>query len=119
MKKIEAVMSPFVLEDLRDALVADGIDGMVVSEVRGFRAPEAELTYRGVAHRAPDASQIKVEIVVSDERFVAILEIIERCVSTGRDEARITVLPVEQAHRVRTGERGARAIERLAASRAA
>lgn len=114
MKKIEAVMSPYILEEMRDALVGGGVDGMVVSEVSGVPQHGGALRYRGVEYRADQTPKIKVEIVVSDERFPQIIDVVQRHLSADRSDAQLSVLPVEHAVRIRTGERGAHAIDRVA-----
>ena len=110
MKKIEAVISPYLLDDLRDALVAGGVDGMVVSEVGSSTPQSSAMMYRGVQYHGGQSPRIKVELVLTDEQFPDIFEIVSRIASSDPKGAEITVMAVEQAIRIRTGERGAHAV---------
>jgi len=112
MKKIEAIIKPFKLEDLKDALNAAGIAGMSVVEVKGYGRQKGHVElYRGAEYDVSFVPKVKVELVVADNELDKILGVIEETARTGKiGDGKIFVLPVEEAVRIRTGERGEAAI---------
>jgi nitrogen regulatory protein P-II 1 len=112
MKKVEAIIKPFKLDEVKDALGEIGVQGMTVTEVKGFgRTGGKREVYRGSAYVVDFVPKVKVEVVVADELVVRILEAIEKAAKTGRiGDGKIFVTPVEEAVRIRTGERGEDAI---------
>ena len=112
MKKIEAIIKPFKLEEVKEALTKEGIEGMTVSEVKGFgrQRGHSEL-YRGAEYVVDFLPKVKIEILLSDEKVTAATEVITNAASTGRiGDGKIFVLPVDDVVRIRTGERGETAI---------
>ena len=112
MKKIEAIVKPHKLDDVKSALTQVGIQGLTVSEVRGFgRQKGHKEQYRGAEYTVDLVPKVKVEVVVEDDLADRTVEAIENAARTGRiGDGKIFVLPVEQAIRIRTGDRGADAI---------
>jgi len=112
MKMIKAVIKPFKLDEVRDALTAVGVEGMTVSEVRGFGRQKGHTElYRGAEYVVEFLPKVKIEILVPDERAASIAKTIEDTARSGQiGDGKIFVLPVEEALRIRTGERGAAAI---------
>ncbi len=112
MKKVEAIIKPFKLDEVKDALGEIGVQGMTVTEVKGFgRTGGKREVYRGSAYVVDFVPKVKIEVVVPDELVVRILEAIEKAAKTGRiGDGKIFVSPIEEAVRIRTGERGEDAI---------
>lgn len=112
MKKIEAIIKPFKLEDVKDALAAIGVEGMTVSEVKGFgRQKGHKEIYRGAEYVVDFLPKIKLEIVVSTAKVDQVVKAIQDAAKTGKiGDGKIFVTPVEQAVRIRTGERDEDAI---------
>jgi nitrogen regulatory protein P-II 1 len=112
MKKVEAIIKPFKLDEVKDALGEIGVQGMTVTEVKGFgRTGGKREVYRGSAYVVDFVPKVKIEVVVPDELVARILEAIEKAAKTGRiGDGKIFVTPVEEAVRIRTGERGEDAI---------
>src|SRR4030043_276599 len=112
MKKIEAIIKPFKLDDVKEALNEIGIQGMTISEVKGYgRQKGHKEIYRGAEYVVDFIPKIKLEIVVDDGRVQAVVEKIQQAANTGKiGDGKIFVLPVEEAIRVRTGEKGKDAI---------
>jgi len=112
MKKIEAIIKPFKLEEVKDALIKIGIGGMTVSEVRGFGQQKGETEiYRGTEYVVDFLPKIKIEVVVKDEDVEKVIETIANTARTGRvGDGKIFVIPVEDVVRIRTGERGEKAV---------
>lgn len=112
MKKVEAIIKPFKLDEVKDALAIVGIQGMTVTEVKGFgRTGGKREVYRGSAYVVDFVPKVKIEIVVPDDLVAPVLEAIERTAKTGRiGDGKIFVSPIEEAVRIRTGERGSDAI---------
>lgn len=112
MKKVEAIIKPFKLDEVKDALAEVGIKGMTVTEVKGFgRTGGKREVYRGSAYVVDFVPKVKIEVVVQDALVAGVLEAIERAAKTGRiGDGKIFVTPVEEAVRIRTGERGDDAI---------
>src|SRR5215510_13252033 len=112
MKKVEAIVKPFKLDEVKDALAEVGIQGMTVTEVKGFgRTGGKKEVYRGSAYVVDFVPKVKIEVVVPDSLVHQVLEAIEKSAKTGRiGDGKIFVVPVEEAVRIRTGERGEEAI---------
>jgi nitrogen regulatory protein PII len=112
MKKIEAIIKPFKLDDVKEALNEIGIQGMTISEVKGYgRQKGHKEIYRGAEYVVDFIPKIKIEIVVEDEWAEKAIERIKASACTGKlGDGKIFVIPVEQAIRVRTGETGKDAI---------
>jgi nitrogen regulatory protein P-II 1 len=112
MKKVEAIIKPFKLDEVKDALAEVGIKGMTVTEVKGFgRTGGKREVYRGSAYVVDFVPKVKIEVVVPDALVVGVLEAIERSAKTGRiGDGKIFVYALEEAVRIRTGERGEDAI---------
>ncbi|HSQ66583.1 MAG TPA: P-II family nitrogen regulator [Polyangiaceae bacterium] len=112
LKKIEAIIKPFKLDEVKDSLAEVGIQGMTVTEVKGFgRTGGKKEVYRGSAYVVDFVPKVKVEIVVAEELVADVLEAIEKAAKTGRiGDGKIFVTPVEEAVRIRTGERGKDAV---------
>jgi nitrogen regulatory protein P-II 1 len=112
VKKVEAIIKPFKLDEVKDALGEVGIKGMTVTEVKGFgRTGGKREVYRGSAYVVDFVPKVKLEVVVPDSMVVAVLEAIEKAAQTGRiGDGKIFVGPVEEAVRIRTGEKGEDAI---------
>ncbi len=108
MKKIEAMIKPFKLDEVKEALAEVGVRGMTVTEVKGFgRTGGKREVYRGSAYVVDFVPKIKIEVVVPDALVDDVLKTIERSAKTGRiGDGKIFVVPVEQAVRIRTGEHG-------------
>ena len=112
MKKIEAIIKPFKLDEVKEALAQEGVQGMTISEVKGFgrQRGHTEL-YRGAEYVVDFLPKVKIEILVEDDKAAAVTEAIITAARTGRiGDGKILILPVEDAVRIRTGERGADAI---------
>ena len=112
MKKIEAIIKPFKLDDVKDALHEVGIKGITVTEAKGFGRQKGHTElYRGAEYVIDFLPKVKVEVVVEDSLVENVVEAIENAARTGRiGDGKIFVLDVEQAIRIRTGDRGADAI---------
>jgi nitrogen regulatory protein P-II 1 len=112
MKKIEAIIKPFKLDEVKEALHGIGIQGMTVTEVKGFGRQKGHTElYRGAEYVVDFLPKIKVEIAVSDEMADKAVQAIVQAANTGRiGDGKIFVLPVEEAVRIRTGERGSDAV---------
>jgi nitrogen regulatory protein P-II 1 len=112
VKKIEAIIKPFKLDEVKDALAEVGVQGMTVTEVKGFgRTGGKKEVYRGSAYVVDFVPKVKIEIVVPDELVHDVLDAIEKSAKTGRiGDGKIFVSPIEEAVRIRTGERGKDAI---------
>lgn len=112
MKKIEAIIKPFKLDEVKDALTEIGVQGMTITEVKGFgRTGGKKEVYRGSAYVVDFVPKIKIEVVVAESIVASVLDAIERTARTGRiGDGKIFVTPVEEAIRIRTGERNEEAI---------
>lgn len=112
MKKIEAVIKPFKLDEVKDALNAIGVQGMTVTEVKGFGRQKGHVElYRGAEYDIAFIPKIKLEIVVADSLTQKVVSAIEEKAKTGKiGDGKIFVLPVEEIVRIRTGEKGEAAI---------
>ncbi len=112
MKKVEAIIKPFKLDEVKDALGEIGIQGMTVSEVKGFgRTGGKKEVYRGSAYVVDFVPKVKIEVVVADSQVTQVIESVEKAAKTGRiGDGKVFVLPIEEAVRIRTGERGEDAV---------
>ena len=108
MKKVEAIIKPFKLDEVKEALNEIGIQGITVSEVKGFGRQKGHTElYRGAENVVDFIPKIKMEIIVSDEVVARVVETIEQAAKTGRiGDGKIFVTSVEEVVRIRTGERG-------------
>ncbi len=108
MKKVEAIIKPFKLEEVKDALNALGIQGMTVSEVKGFGRQKGHTElYRGAEYIVDFLPKVKIEVVVKEEILDDVLDAVAKAAKTGRiGDGKIFVFPVESAIRIRTGETG-------------
>jgi nitrogen regulatory protein P-II 1 len=112
MKKVEAIIKPFKLDEVKDALVEIGIGGMTVTEVRGFGQQKGHTEiYRGTEYVIDLLPKVTIEVVVKDEDVETVIQTIMKTAQTGRvGDGKIFVIPVEEVVRIRTGERGGQAI---------
>ncbi len=112
MKKIEAVIKPFKLDDLKEALNKIGVTGMTISEVKGFGRQRGHLeVYRGAEYQVDFVPKVKVEIVVDEDMADEVVETIIKSVKTGKiGDGKIFVLSLDSVYRIRTGETGKEAI---------
>ena len=112
MKKIDAIVKPFKLDEVKEALHGIGIQGMTVTEVKGFGRQKGHTElYRGAEYVVDFLPKIKIEIVVGDDLADQVLEAVSSAANTGRiGDGKIFVQPVEEVIRIRTGERGGDAI---------
>ena len=112
MKKIEAIIKPFKLEEVKDALGEIGIEGMTVSEVKGFGRQKGHTEiYRGSEYTVDFLPKIKLEIVVGDELLESAVNAIVKAAKTGKiGDGKVFVSSIEEAIRIRTDERGENAV---------
>ena len=112
MKKIEAIIKPFKLDDVKEKLAAIGVQGMTVSEVKGFGRQKGHTElYRGAEYVVDFLPKIKLEVVVHDDMLEKVTDAIQSAANTGRiGDGKIFVMPISDAIRIRTGERGDEAI---------
>ena len=112
MKLVTAIIKPFKLDEVREALSAIGVQGITVTEVKGFGRQKGHTElYRGAEYVIDFLPKVKIEVVVEDSLVDNVIEAIENAARTGRiGDGKIFVIDVEQAIRIRTGDRGADAI---------
>ena len=112
MQKVEAIIKPFKLDEVKEALNGIGIQGITVSEVKGFGRQKGHTElYRGAEYVVDFLPKIKVEVVVQDDQVDRVIESIQEAANTGRiGDGKIFVLPIGDAVRIRTGERGGEAL---------
>lgn len=112
MKLIQAIIKPFKLDDVREALTEIGVTGMTATEVKGFGRQKGHTElYRGAEYVVDFLPKVKLEIVVKEEDLDAAIEAIQKAAHTGKiGDGKIFVIPVEQSIRIRTGESGRDAV---------
>jgi nitrogen regulatory protein P-II 1 len=112
MKKIEAIIKPFKLDEVKESLSGIGVQGLTVTEVKGFGRQKGHTElYRGAEYVVDFLPKVKLEIIVRDEQVPEVVETIEKAAKTGRiGDGKIFVLPIDEIIRIRTGERGSAAI---------
>ena len=112
MKKVEAIIKPFKLEEVKDALADLGIEGMTVSEVKGFGRQKGHTEiYRGSEYTVDFLPKIKIEVVLTDASLESALAEIVKAAKTGKiGDGKVFVSPVEEAIRIRTDETGDKAV---------
>ncbi|MDE0014069.1 MAG: P-II family nitrogen regulator [Candidatus Poribacteria bacterium] len=112
MKKLECIIRPFKLEEVKEALSSVGVRGMTVSEVRGFgRSRGHTELYRGSEYTIEFVPKLKIEIVVAEENVDKVVEAVQQAAATGKiGDGKIFVLPIDETIRIRTGERGPAAV---------
>lgn len=112
MKKIEAIVKPFKLDEVKNALTKIGVQGMTITEVKGFGRQRGHTeVYRGAEYTIDFIPKIKIDLIVSDELVSQVIETIERAARTGKiGDGKIFLSSVEEVIRIRTGERGKDAI---------
>lgn len=108
MKKVEVIIKPFKLDDVKEALTDMGIQGMTVSEVKGYgRQKGHKEVYRGAEYAVDFVPKLKIEIAVTEDILQRVLDTVEKAAYTGKiGDGKIFVLPMEDAVRIRTNERG-------------
>jgi nitrogen regulatory protein PII len=108
MKQIIAIIKPFKLDEVRDALNGIGIQGMTVAEVKGFGRQKGHTElYRGAEYSVDFLPKIKLEVVTSEELASEVVEVISKTAHTGKiGDGKIFIIPVEEVLRIRTGEKG-------------
>jgi nitrogen regulatory protein P-II 1 len=112
MKLVEAIIKPFKLDEVKDALNEIGIEGITVSEVKGFGRQKGHTElYRGAEYVVDFIPKVKIEIAIADELVAKVVETIENTAKTGRiGDGKIFILPLDEAVRIRTGEKGNEAV---------
>ena len=112
MKKIEAIIKPFKLDEVKNALTKIGVQGMTVTEVKGFGRQKGHTeVYRGAEYKIDFLPKSKIELIIPDELVPQALETIERAAKTGKiGDGKIFITSVDEVIRIRTGERGRDAI---------
>ena len=112
MKKIEAIIKPFKLDDVKEALHGIGVQGLTITEVKGFGRQKGHTElYRGAEYVVDFLPKIKLEVVVQDDQVDRVITAIQEAANTGRiGDGKIFVAPIGDAVRIRTGERGGDAI---------
>jgi nitrogen regulatory protein PII len=112
MKKVEAIIKPFKLEEVKDALSDVGIEGMTVSEVKGFGRQKGHTEiYRGSEYTVDFLPKIKLELVLADNRVDAAVNAIVKAARTGKiGDGKVFIAPVDEAIRIRTEEKGDQAV---------
>ncbi len=112
MKLIQAIIKPFKLDDVREALTEIGVTGMTATEVKGFGRQKGHTElYRGAEYVVDFLPKVKLELVINDEQVDMAIETIQKAAHTGKiGDGKIFVMPVEQVVRIRTGEQGRDAV---------
>ena len=112
MKKIDAIIKPFKLDEVKNALHDIGIQGMTITEVKGFGRQKGVIeVYRGAEYHIPFIPKVKLEIVVKNDMVEQVVGIIQETAQTGEiGDGKIFIMPVEETVRIRTGERGEGAV---------
>jgi nitrogen regulatory protein P-II 1 len=112
MKKIEAIIKPFKLDEVKNALTKIGVQGMTVMEVKGFGRQRGHTeVYRGAEYKIDFLPKVKIELITPEEMIIPVVETIERASKTGKiGDGKIFISTIEEVIRIRTGERGKDAI---------
>jgi len=112
MKQIEAIIKPFKLDEVKEALTKVGIQGMTITEVKGFGRQKGHTElYRGAEYSVDFLPKVKIQILVPDEKVAQVVEAVVKTARTGKiGDGKIFVIPVEEVVRIRTGEKGSDAI---------
>jgi nitrogen regulatory protein P-II 1 len=112
MKKVEAIIKPFKLDEIKEALNEIGLQGITVLEAKGFGRQKGHTElYRGAEYIVDFLPKVKIELIIEDQQLDTAIEAIQKAAHTGRiGDGKIFVSPIEDAIRIRTGERGAEAI---------
>ena len=112
MKKVEAIIKPFKLEEVKEALAEVGVQGMTVTEVKGFGRQKGHTEiYRGSEYTVDFLPKVKIEIIVDDDQADSVAEVIVKSANTGKiGDGKVFISSVEQAIRIRTGETGPSAV---------
>ena len=112
MKKVDAIIKPFKLDEVKESLSAIGIQGITVTEVKGFGRQKGHTElYRGAEYVVDFLPKVKLEIIVRDDQVATVVTAIEKSAKTGRiGDGKIFVMPIDEVVRIRTGERGEQAI---------
>jgi nitrogen regulatory protein PII len=112
MKKLEVIIKPFKLEEVKEALAEIGVEGMTVSEVKGFGRQKGHTEiYRGSEYTVDFLPKVKIEVVVADSLANKAVDVILKSAKTGKiGDGKIFILPVEESIRIRTDERGEKAV---------
>ena len=112
MKCIEAIIKPFKLDQVKEALAKAGVQGLTVTEVKGFGRQKGHTElYRGAEYRVDFLAKVKIEVLLDDAKVSQIIAVISDAARTGKiGDGKIVVLPVDEVIRIRTGERGPTAI---------
>ncbi len=108
MKKVDAIIKPFKLDEVKEALAKAGVQGLTVSEVKGFGRQKGHTElYRGAEYVVDFLPKVKIEMLVEDAKAAEVVEVVMQAARTGRiGDGKIFVMPVDEVVRVRTGERG-------------
>ena len=112
MKLVMAIIKPFKLDEVREALTSLGVQGLTATEVKGFGRQKGQTEiYRGAEYTVSFLPKVKIEVAITDEQVERVIETIQRTAHTGRiGDGKIFVLDLEQSVRIRTGETGAEAL---------
>ena len=112
MKKIEAIIQPFKFDDVKEALTQAGVEGMTITEVKGFgRQKGHKEIYRGSEYTVDVLPKVKVEVVCGDDKAESIVKVIMETAKTGKiGDGKVFVLPVSEAYRIRTEESNEKAV---------
>ena len=112
MKMVEAIVKPFKLDEVKEALTKAGVQGMTVEEVKGFGRQKGHTElYRGAEYSVDFLPKVKIQILVTDDKAAKVVEVITDSAKTGKiGDGKIFVTPVEEVIRIRTGEKGEDAI---------
>jgi nitrogen regulatory protein PII len=112
MKKLEVIIKPFKLEEVKEALAEIGVEGMTVSEVKGFGRQKGHTEiYRGSEYTVDFLPKVKIEVVVADSLVTRAVDVILKSAKTGKiGDGKVFILPVEESIRIRTDERGEKAV---------
>ena len=112
MKKIEAIIRPFKLDDVKEALLEEGIKGLTISEVRGYGRQKGHTeTYRGSEYRIEFVPKMKIEVVVEDSKVEKVVDAISKTAKTGQvGDGKIFISEIEDVIRIRTDESGKHAL---------